>query len=112
MLFLESGPLGPGLTLLQRLLFLPIDWVVQYAARLVAVAVPIVFLWTGLGPFRITSTEDLISYLLPMIIALTSMFRLLASSCYLPVFSSAVGLFTALRITPTVLASLIKPFGV
>jgi cellulose synthase (UDP-forming) len=111
-LFLKSGPLGPGLTPLQRLLFLPLDWVVQYAARLVAVAVPIIFLWTGLGPFRITSIEDLISYQLPAIIALTSVFRLLAQSCYMPVVSSAVALFTALRITPTVIASLIKPFGV
>jgi cellulose synthase (UDP-forming) len=111
-LFLRSGPLGPGLRPLQRLLFLPFDWVVQYAARLVAVAVPIVFLWTGLGPFRIPSAEDLISHQLPAIIALTSIFRLLAASCYVPVFSSAVALFTALRITPTVLASLIKPFGV
>ena len=71
-LFLKSGPLGPGLTPLQRLLFLPIDWVIQYAARLASIAVPIVFLWTGLGPFRITSIEDLISYQLPVIIALAS----------------------------------------
>ncbi|MGE5755265.1 MAG: glycosyltransferase [Planctomycetaceae bacterium] len=111
-LFLKFGPLGPGLTPLQRLLFLPLDWVIQYAARLVAVAVPILFLWTGLRPFRITSIEDLVSYQLPAIIALASIFRLLASSCYVPVFSSAVALFTAVRITPTVLASLIKPFGV
>jgi cellulose synthase (UDP-forming) len=112
MLFLKSGPLGPGLTPFQRLLFLPLDWVVQYAARLVAVAVPILFLWTGLGPFRITSIEDLVSHQLPVIIALPSIFRLLAPSGYVPVFSAAVALFTALRITPTVLASLIKPFGV
>jgi len=111
-LFLKSGPLGPGLTPLQRLLFLPLDWVIQYPARLVAVAVPIIFLWTGLGPFRITSLEDMISYQLPAIIALVSVFRLLASSCYVPVVSSAVALFTALRIAPTVIASLIKPFGV
>ena len=111
-LFLKSGPLGPGLTPLERLLFLPLDWLTQYPARLVAVAVPIIFLWTGLGPFRITSIEDLISYQLPVIIALASTFRLLAPSCYMPVFASAVGLFTAMRITPTVIASLIKPFGV
>jgi cellulose synthase (UDP-forming) len=111
-LFLKSGPLGPGLTPLQRLLFFPLDWAIQYAARLVAVAVPIIFLWTGLGPFRITSVEDLVSYQLPAIIALTSVFRLLASSCYVPVVSSAVALFTAMRIAPTVVASLVKPFGV
>ena len=111
-LFLKSGPLGPGLTPLQRLLFLPIDWVIQYAARLVAVAVPIVRLWTGLGPFRIPSVEELVGYQLPAIIALAAIFRRLAPSCYVPVFGSAVALFTTLRITPTVLASLIKPFGV
>jgi cellulose synthase (UDP-forming) len=110
-LFLKSGPLGPGLSFLQRLLFFPLDWLIQYPLRLVALAVPIIFLWTGVAPFVITSTDELIAYQLPAYIAITLTFRFFAPNRYIPILSTAVSLFTSLRIAPTVLASLIKPFG-
>jgi len=111
-LFLKSGPLGPGLSPLQRVLFFPLDWLVQYFCRLLVLVVPIVFLWTGVGPFRIKSTEELITHQLPAVIALLSIFRFLAPDCYVPGISTAISLFTSLRIVPTVLASLVRPFGV
>jgi cellulose synthase (UDP-forming) len=110
-LFLKSGPLGPGLSLLQRLLFVPLDWLIQYPIRLVALAVPIVYLWTGVGPFVITSTDELIAYQLPAYVAMASTLRFFAPNRYVPVLSTAVSLFTSLRIAPTVFSSLIKPFG-
>jgi cellulose synthase (UDP-forming) len=110
-LFLKSGPLGPGLFPLQRLFFLPLDWLIQYPIRLVAMAVPIVYLWTGVGPFVITSTDELIAYQLPAYVALASTLRFFAPDRYIPVLSTAVSLFTSLRIAPTVLSSLVKPFG-
>jgi len=46
-LFLPSGPLGPGLTLIQRLLFFPTSWLIQYTIRIMLILIPIVYLLTG-----------------------------------------------------------------
>jgi cellulose synthase (UDP-forming) len=110
-LFLKAGPLGPGLTLFQRLMFLPLDWVIQYVGRLMTVLVPIVFLWTGIGPFRIPSLEDLISYQVPVFLSALGVIRWFAPNSYLPIISTASCLFSSFRIVPTGLATLIKPFG-
>jgi cellulose synthase (UDP-forming) len=110
-LFLRSGPLGPGLTLLQRFFFFPLDWLVQYPVRMVAMIVPIVFIWTGVGPFLITSLDDLLAHQLPTYVALAWAMRFFAPGCYVPILSTAVSFFSSLRLVPTALATMIKPFG-
>jgi cellulose synthase (UDP-forming) len=110
-LFLKAGPIGPGLSLRQRLLFLSLDWVVHYTIRLLTILVPIVFLWTGVGPFVIPSLLELLSYQLPVLLALLGVMRWFAPNGYLPVLSSAAALFGSFRIVPAGLATLIKPFG-
>jgi cellulose synthase (UDP-forming) len=110
-LFLKAGPLGPGLSLRQRLLFLSLDWVVHYSIRLLAILVPIVFLWTGVGPFVIPSLLELICYQFPVLLALLGVMRWFAPNGYMPVLSSAATLFGSFRIVPAGLATLIKPFG-
>jgi cellulose synthase (UDP-forming) len=110
-LFLKAGPLGPGMSLQRRLLFLSLDWVVHYSIRLLAILVPIVFLWTGVGPFVIPSLLDLLSYQLPVLLALLGVMRWFAPNGYMPVLSTAATLFGSFRIVPAGLATLIKPFG-
>ena len=110
-LFLKEGPLGPGLSLLQRLFFFPLDWLVQYPVRLLGIIVPIVFLWTGVGPFIITSLDEMLSYQLPAFIALGWTMRFFAPNCYVPILSTAISFFSSLRLVPTALSTLIKPFG-
>jgi cellulose synthase (UDP-forming) len=110
-LFLRTGPLAPGLPLLKRLLFLPLDWVVHYVTRLLTILVPILFLWTGVGPFLIPSLEELLSYQLPVFLALWGVIRWFAPHSYLPVLSTASSLFGSFRIVPAGLSTLIKPFG-
>jgi cellulose synthase (UDP-forming) len=110
-LFLRDGPLGPGLTLLQRLFFLPLDWLSQYPCRLLMILVPIVYLWTGVGPFLVHSADDLISYQFPAFLAIVAALRFFAPYCYVPILSAATSLFMSLRLAPTAFASLIKPFG-
>jgi cellulose synthase (UDP-forming) len=110
-LFLKAGPLGPGLPLRQRLLFLSLDWVIHYSIRLLAILVPIVFLWTGIGPFVIPSLLGLISYQFPVLVAVLGVMRWFAPNGYMPVLSGAATLFASFRIVPAGLATLIKPFG-
>ena len=69
-LFVQSGPIrGPGLTLFQRILFLPLSWLIQYVVRFCLLAVPIVYLWTGVSPLYFTTTSDIIYYQAPVLVA-------------------------------------------
>jgi cellulose synthase (UDP-forming) len=112
LLFLRDGVLGPGLSWLQRLFFFPLDWLVQTPVRLFAVLIPIVFLWTGLAPLEHAELPDLINYQLPVIIALTGPMTWLSSGRYLPLVSTGFSLLLSFRLVPTIVSTLIKPFGV
>src|SRR5262249_46817470 len=110
-LFLKAGALGPGLSLLQRLLFVPLDWVIHYVLRLLAVPVPIVFLWTGAEPFVIPSMLELLSYQLPVLLVMLGVMRWFAPNGYMPILTAASSLFGSFRIVPAGLLTLVKPFG-
>ena len=73
--------------------------------------VPIVFLWTGVSPVYDVTPADMIYYFLPMVLALAGGFRLFAPDQYYPLASLVYGTFLSFKILPTVLATLVKPFG-
>jgi len=112
-LYVKNGPIrGPGLTLFQRIMFLPVSWLLQYVVRFVGVIVPVVVLWTGLPPLYFTGMDELLYYLLPTLLAYFLFIRWLAPNRYLPVISTAIGVFATFRLLPVVIDSLIRPFGV
>lgn len=110
-LYLKEGPFGPGLTLMQRLLFLPTHWLSLGLRSMFALMVPIMFLWTGLSPVYDVTPADIVYYFLPMVLALAGGFRLFAPDQYYPLASQVYGTFLSFKILPTVLATLVKPFG-
>ncbi|WP_046867435.1 glycosyltransferase family 2 protein [Microvirga massiliensis] len=111
-LYLHNGPLrGPGLTLFQRIMFLPLSWLVQYFVRLAILIVPAVYLWTGAPPLYFTSVEDIVSYQAPVLVTYFLLMVWLTPTRYLPMVSSAVGAFSTFRMLPVVISSVIKPFG-
>ncbi|MGD0137326.1 MAG: glycosyltransferase [Tepidisphaeraceae bacterium] len=112
LLFLRQGPLGPGLSPLQRLTFIPFEWLVMCPMRLFALMIPLVYLLTGLSPFHVPSLQSLLDYQVPTYVAMTALMCHLARSTYMPVLTAAIGLFNSFRMTPTLISSLIKPFGV
>ncbi len=111
MLFLRDGPLGPGLSLLQRVLFLPSYWLIQLPTRVAAFLIPLAYMWLGLAPLYFTTTEDLLYYQLPVFVSYIFAMRWLAPGAYLPLVTTASNLFIAFRVVPTALASLLRPFG-
>jgi cellulose synthase (UDP-forming) len=112
-LFLKNGPIrGPGLTLFQRVMFLPLSWLVQYLVRFVVLLIPAVYLWTGAAPLYFTSTSDIIYYQGPVLVANFLFMAWLLGSHYIPLLTTAVGAFGTFRLLPVVIASLIRPFGV
>lgn len=110
-LFLRWGPLGPGLTLMQRLLFFPISWLTQYTVRLMLIAIPLAYLLLGWLPFHFTDVGDMVYYQLPVFLAFFLASRWLVGGHFSPLVSGPAGLFASFRLGPTVVASLIKPFG-
>ncbi|PDT53212.1 MULTISPECIES: glycosyltransferase [Sinorhizobium] len=111
-LYLHNGPLrGPGLSLFQRIMFLPMSWLVQYLVRFAVLLVPIVYLWSGALPLYFTNVADYVSNQIPLLTAYFLLMLWLAPTRYLPLVSTAVGTFATFRMLPTVLSSLVRPFG-
>ena len=110
-LFLPDGPLGPGLGVMQRILFFPTSWLTQYAVRLMLIAIPLAYLLLGWLPFHFTDSADMVFYQLPVFLSFFLAMRWLVGGHFSPLVSGPVGVFASFRLGPTVLASLIKPFG-
>ncbi len=111
-LYLHNGPLrGPGLSLFQRIMFLPMSWLVQYLVRLTVLVVPIAYFWFGALPLHFTEVADYVSHQVPLLAAYFLLMLWITPTRYLPVVSSAVGTFAAFRMLPTVISSLVRPFG-
>lgn len=110
-LHLAAGPFGKNLTLMQRLLFLPTHWLSQSLTYLLAVMVPLVFLWTGVLPMVNVTAEGVIHYILPMILAMVGGICLYAPKQYFPLAVQVLGTFQSFKILPSVLLTLVKPFG-
>ncbi|WVT76840.1 glycosyltransferase (plasmid) [Sinorhizobium chiapasense] len=111
-LYLHNGPLrGPGLSLFQRVMFLPMSWLVQYVVRLIVLIVPIAYLWFGALPLHFTGVADYVSHQLPVLAAYFLLMLWITPTRYLPVVSSAVGTFATFRMLPTVVSSIVRPFG-
>ncbi len=112
-IYLHNGPLrGPGLNGFQRVMFLPLSWLMQYTTRFMILVVPAVYLWTGAAPLYFTGTQDIVYYQLPVLAAYILLMGWLTPTRYLPLVSSAVGTFATFRMLPVVVSSVIKPFGV
>ena len=111
LMFLRSGPLGPGLRLIDRLLFFPTNWIVQYTIRIFGLAMPVICLWTALSPLPGMGTADVLSYQAPMFLGFIAMMRWLSGGYHVPLLTPASQCFAAFRLVPTMLGSLVKPFG-
>ncbi len=110
--FVPEGPLrAKGLTILQRILFAPYGWIMQPITRMILLLAPIFYLWLGLLPLHFTTTEDLLYHQFPMFLAFGLSMQWLARRKYIPIISTAIGVFTMFRLLPVVISSLIKPFG-
>jgi cellulose synthase/poly-beta-1,6-N-acetylglucosamine synthase-like glycosyltransferase len=110
-LYLEDGPLGKGLTLMQRLLFLPTHWLTQSLTYFLAAIIPIVFMWTGVLPMANVTWEGVVYYILPMILAMVGGICLFAPKQYFPLMVQVLGTFQCFKVLPSVLMTLIRPFG-
>ena len=110
-LYLAAGPLGRDLTLMQRLLFLPTHWLSQSLMLVLVIIAPLVFLWTGVLPLVNVTTEAVLYYQLPMMLAVAGGIWAFAPRQYFPFAAQVHGTFQSFKILPTVLMTIAKPFG-
>ncbi len=110
-LFLAAGPLGRNLSFMQRLLFLPTHWLTQSLTLLLAIIAPLVFLWTGVLPLVNVTSEAVLYYHLPMMLALAGGLFVYAPHQYFPFAAQVQGTLQSFKILPTVLLTMAKPFG-
>jgi cellulose synthase (UDP-forming) len=110
-LYLTAGPLGRDLTAMQRLQFLPTHWLSQSLMLLMVVVAPLVFLWTGVLPLVNVTTEAILYYQFPMMLAISGGIWAFAPKHYFPFAVQVHGTFQSFRILPTVLMTIARPFG-
>ncbi|NNL17212.1 MAG: glycosyltransferase [Boseongicola sp.] len=110
-MFLRNGPFGPGLSLRQRLLFVPSHWISMSLCQPLVVSVPAFFLLTGIPPLINVSTAAIFYFQVPVVLASMMLMLHLAAGKFAPLSAAAQSLLQALRVAPTVLATLIKPNG-
>jgi cellulose synthase (UDP-forming) len=110
-LYLSKGPFGRGLTLMQRLLFLPTHWLALGLRTFAALMAPLVFMWTGVSPVFDVSAADIVHYYLPMMLAIVGGMWAFAPRQNFPLASLVQGTMLSFRILPVVLETIVKPFG-
>ncbi|UKV16307.1 glycosyltransferase [Thalassospiraceae bacterium SW-3-3] len=110
-LFLKAGPLGPGLSVWQRILLFPIYWVFHIPARLLVIMIPIFYFWFGLQPLENARSWEIFYWQLPVLIGGwgTAMWHN-GRQAY-PIVNEGPAVLVSLRLFPIVVSSLIRPFG-
>ncbi len=110
-IFMDEGPLGPGLTFVQRMMFLPSHWVSQAICQPIAMTTPAIFLLTGLPPLINASVEEILAFQLPAIIAAMLFMQFLSPREFAPISAAVESMLQAFRLMPIVLLTFIKPKG-
>jgi len=112
LLFVPEGPVrATHLTLLQRLFFLPAHWIVTYLGMLFMMIAPSFFLWFELVPIHFITLNELARYQLPVFVAAFMSNGWLLKNKRHPLISIPFIVFLAMRLAPTILHSMVKPFG-
>lgn len=110
-MYLQDGPLGRGLKLIHRLLFLPTHWLSQSLMMVMSVLAPLVFLLTGLPPLINVTWESALHYLIPMVVAIIAGITIFAGNRYFPLASQVLGTFQSFKLLPTILQTFVRPHG-
>lgn len=110
-LYLREGPLGPGLTFMQRIMFLPTHWLTQTLMQVTALSLPVAYLLFGFIPMVLNDVSDLFYYQIPAVIGATMVLRRLAPEAYFAIPSTILSTLQCFRFLPMLLKTLIKPHG-
>jgi cellulose synthase (UDP-forming) len=112
MLYLLLRKFGARLTFFQWLMFIPFHYLLDFPCRLLFALLPLIYLWTGYTHFYVNSTAELVAYQGPALLSVFLLGRWFMPHARVPLISSAESFYLSGRTFPTVVGSLLKPFGV
>ncbi len=108
-MFLADGPLhNPGLTPMQRLLFMPFYWLISPFFNLAMMLAPVVSLLTGLSIIRIEQTSDLYMLVMPMVVMNLVSLTWISRGRFSPIISTVVSMVMAVRMARSALAGMLR----
>ncbi len=110
-MYLDSGPLKPGLRLIHQLMFLPTHWLSQSLMLVTSLTAPLLFLLFGLTPLTHVTVEAALFYLFPMVLASIGGLVAFAPGRYFPIAANVLGMFQSFKLLPTVLQTFLRPHG-
>ena len=109
-LFLKDGPLrNPRLTLMQRLLFLPLHWLISPFFHLAVMLLPILCLLSGMDVMFIADPADVPLLVLPAVLINMACLSWISRGRYAPVISMALSMLRAVRMAWSALVGLVQP---
>jgi len=108
-MFLADGPLhNPGLTLMQRLLFMPFYWLINPFFNLAMMLAPVVCLLTGLNVIWIEQTSDVYMLVLPTVLVNLFSLTWISRGRFSPIISTVVSMVMAVRMARSALAGVFQ----
>ena len=110
-LYLRAGPFGRGLSLLHRLFFLPTHWLSGSLVQSFSLVAPVLFMLTGTVPIANVGVPEVLAYQLPTVVAFMGGLARLSGGAYHPLAALVLSAFSAVRLLPVVLATLLRPHG-
>ncbi|WP_337876469.1 glycosyltransferase [Elioraea sp.] len=110
-LHLRHGPLGPGLGLLHRLFFLPTHWLSGSLVQSFSLIAPVLFMLTGIVPIANVGVPEVLTYQLPVVVGYMGSLQVLSRGAYHPLAALVLSAFSAVRLLPAVLVTLVRPHG-
>lgn len=110
-LHLRDGPLGPGLPFLHRLFFLPTHWLSGSLVQSFSLVAPVLFMLTGLVPIANVGVPEVLAYQLPVVLGYMGALQVLSRGAYHPLAALVLSAFSAVRLLPAVLVTLVRPHG-
>jgi cellulose synthase (UDP-forming) len=109
-LFLQDGPLrNPRLTLMQRLLFMPLYWLISPFFHMAVMLLPMACLITGLDVMFIDNPADVPLLVLPTVLINLMGLTWVSRGRFAPVISTAMSMLMAARLCYSALAGLFRP---
>jgi cellulose synthase (UDP-forming) len=110
-LYLREGPFGPGLSFLHRLFFLPTHWLSGSLVQAAALIAPVLLMLTGIVPIANVGVPEVLMYQLPVVMGYMGALQILSRGAYHPLAAVVLSAFSAFRLLPAVIATLLRPHG-
>ena len=109
--FMTYGPFGRGLSLVQRIFFSQLHWVVGSVTPLAYIAAPLLIWLADWQPYPPARPLELLAIPAIVFAVISTAICWMSRGWWLPLLSPAQQLFLAIELLPTAVTSLIKPFG-